>query len=162
MNYQRKRLGMDLAIRKEVEQRVAAKNLSVSEIERQAGLKQGVLRNILQGKSKNPTVQVLVSLTKVLDCSIEELIGLPNTSDTQNTDKTPTDKLITSKKYDKINYQLLENVFKLVSRESEKLAIKPSLSEFLNYISDIYSFSDKTGSNIPNKNFCEWFFERFK
>ena len=146
---------MNLAIMDEVEKRVLDTRLTVSEIERRAGLKQGTLRNIINGKSKNPTIQVLVSLTKVLGCSIEELVGIPSTAQPISETRKKIEKTLGP-----INYDLLDNVYKLVIDKSKQLDREVTLEDINKFIVDIYSFSQKAKTNYPDKTFADWYFER--
>src|SRR5438445_5512302 len=59
--------------------------LSIREIERRAGLNRSALSNILQGKSKNPTLHTLYGLAEVLGCSLSDFIDAPEPSETKET-----------------------------------------------------------------------------
>lgn len=57
-------------------------NLSVYEAEKRAGLKVNVVRNIISGKSKNPSLETAYKLSKTLGCSIYDLISEDHESPT--------------------------------------------------------------------------------
>ena len=54
--------------------RMRAKNLSVASLEREAGLTNHSVLNILRGKSKRPSAEVLLAVADVLGCTINDLM----------------------------------------------------------------------------------------
>ncbi len=69
---------MHTKLKDNIKQQLSTRNMSASELERRAGLKQSTLQNILYGRSKNPSIETIRSIAKELNCSIEELIGVGN------------------------------------------------------------------------------------
>ena len=47
-------------------------------LEKQAGLKRSAVQNILYGKSKKPSAEILGAITKILGCSINDLLDQQN------------------------------------------------------------------------------------
>lgn len=58
-----------------IKEKMENQHLSVYALEKEAGLKPQAVRNILWGKSKNPGGAVLKAIAKVLNCSVDELLG---------------------------------------------------------------------------------------
>ncbi len=51
-----------------IQMKLNEKKISITEFERSAGLKRSAVANILTGKSKNPTIEVVISIAKRLGC----------------------------------------------------------------------------------------------
>src|SRR3989442_5684733 len=67
---------MTTALARQIEARLKAKNMSVLELERMAGLKGHGVRNIVRGKSKKPSAQSLDAIGDMLGCTVKELLTL--------------------------------------------------------------------------------------
>lgn len=66
---------MSAVLKREIETRLNARGITINALEREAGLKRSAARNIVQGFSKKPSAEVLASIAKVLNCSIDDLMG---------------------------------------------------------------------------------------
>lgn len=64
---------MNTSVAKQISVRMKAKNLSILMLEREAGLKNHAVRNILRGKSKRPSADILQAIADVLGCTVKEL-----------------------------------------------------------------------------------------
>ena len=62
-------------IQHNLRRKMAEKGLTVSAVERQAGIRTSSLQNIAQGRSKNPSVTLLQQAAGVLECTVSELLG---------------------------------------------------------------------------------------
>jgi len=51
------------------------KNIDRPSLQKMAGLKEGVLRNILCQRSLNPTIKVISAIANALGCTVDELIN---------------------------------------------------------------------------------------
>lgn len=67
---------MTTALARQIEARLRAKNMTVLELERLAGLKGHGVRNIIRGKSKKPSAQSLDAIGDMLGCTVKELLTL--------------------------------------------------------------------------------------
>lgn len=56
-----------------IESLISQKNYRVSKVEELAGLKHGNLSNILSGRSKKPSAEILLSIANVFGVTVEEL-----------------------------------------------------------------------------------------
>jgi transcriptional regulator with XRE-family HTH domain len=61
-------------------EKMKAKNLSISVLERKAGLTIHSIRNILKGTIKNPRAEVLPAIAGALECSLLDLINFSSSS----------------------------------------------------------------------------------
>jgi len=66
-------------IKKQILDRIYLKNLSISNLERKAGLKKGTARNIVSNISQNPTIDTLAAIASVLNCKVDDLISSTTT-----------------------------------------------------------------------------------
>jgi transcriptional regulator with XRE-family HTH domain len=66
---------MAACLKKNILRLIDEQGLTVTDLERQAGLKKSVVRNIIQDKSKNPTYSTLQAIAKELGCNVESLVG---------------------------------------------------------------------------------------
>lgn len=142
------------ALRNNIKNRVQKNNTSVSELERRAGLKPSTLQNIVLGRSKNPSLETIVSLAKELNCTIDELIS-PNLDRPFKLEKTDFSiKIIWN-----------ENLFKLVFNYVADFLTQHSftsiaIDEVLECVKEVYSYSLKTSSETMDSKFAEWITER--
>ena len=63
-----------MSISQQIATRMKAKNLSIATLEREAGLKTHAVRNILRGKSKRPSAELLQAVADVLGCSVRDIL----------------------------------------------------------------------------------------
>ena len=52
------------------------KKLTARDLKRDAGLKISAVRKLLNGYSKNPGIEFIAAIAKLLDCSTDELLGV--------------------------------------------------------------------------------------
>jgi len=58
-----------------IKDKIQEKGLSINGLEKMAGLKQSSVQNIIRGRSKKPSIDIVQSIAKVLNCTVEELIS---------------------------------------------------------------------------------------
>lgn len=63
---------------------VAQKKITVPRLEKAAGLKPGSVYNILNGRSQSPSLELILAITQVLDCRVEDLLHAPERACTLN------------------------------------------------------------------------------
>ena len=62
-------------IANQIRKRLKERNISAHAFEKKAGISKSTLQNILQGRSKNPSINVLKSVASALECTLSELLG---------------------------------------------------------------------------------------
>lgn len=62
-------------LKQSIKRKLVENNMSVSALERVAGLKQSAVQNILNGRSKRPSMLIIQAVSDALGCSISELLG---------------------------------------------------------------------------------------
>lgn len=58
----------------QISMRMRAKNLSISMLEKNAGLKNHSVRNVLRGRSLRPNAETLNTIARALGCKVEDLL----------------------------------------------------------------------------------------
>lgn len=142
-------------LKQKIQQKMTETDLSVAELEREAGLKGSTLRNILTGNSLNPTAGTLKALAKFFECSIDELVGETGHSPrlTTNTDEKYVE-------YQKISQpELFIEVVKTVLEAFTKQNKELVTAKVLEIVRECYLFFLKKEVKKPNKDFVEWIVE---
>lgn len=68
---------MGTHIAKQIELRMKAQNISISILEKKAGVRPHAVRNILTGKSKSPSAVNLQAIADALGCTVKDLLETP-------------------------------------------------------------------------------------
>ncbi len=121
---------------------VKQKGLSISWLEREAGLHKNFISNFLHNKSKNPGIDSIIKISNVLNVSIDELIGKKNDYQNYNTAITRKD----------IFFEAVEYLLKTFASKNSG---PKKLEDFFNAVCEIYMYSIKKGS--LDKEFANWF-----
>lgn len=128
------------------------KGLSVAALERKAGLKLNVLRNILKGQSKKPTAETLQGIAGAIGCSVEDLLaGRTETTSEFN-------KLIHSPTVE--HPLLLQDTLKAILDYAASNKLTFTVQQTLYILEETYAyFVQKTPPQI-DKDFIEWFIRK--
>lgn len=133
------------------------KSWSVHALEKQAGLKPSAIRNILYGRSKNPSLSVIQSIAAALNCSVTDLIDEElvkkeshNGKPMPKIDDFPWDQQL----YQKCMQQLLSNL----SENSVQL----KRDKVISIIDDVYFYSCVNKLDAPDQYFLNWLIEKCK
>lgn len=144
---------MTTPLAKQIVTRAKAKNISVTDLGKQAGLKNHTIRNILAGQSRMPNVTVLQALSEILDCTIEDL--LVNQELFQEEDPSQLNEEIRNRPYD--DPKLLAKVVDFVNNTIAEKNKKPSIHQVLASIEEIYLHSIQKNSGKVDETFANWF-----
>ncbi len=134
-------------LQEQIEVRMQDKNLNARELERRAGLKISAVRNILSGASKNPGIEVIAAIAKLLDCSTDELLGIPQ----EKSKSEPKQKLISV-----WDYNLYETCLKEVHNYLQSKGLKPQAEQILFFIREAYIYSLEGNDKKPDLRFIKW------
>lgn len=147
---------MNTMLKDNIKRMLSDSNMSVSELERRAGLKQSSVQNILHGRSKNPSVETIRSIAHELNCSIEELIG--EISDNLRSETTPQTADIEDDNsiWDPNLYiRAVETVQAILDKRNVKLTKKQVLAA----VEEVYKYSAGVSETIDYR-FAEWIIEK--
>jgi transcriptional regulator with XRE-family HTH domain len=135
-------------LQEQIENRMHEKNLNARELERRAGLKISAVRNILSGQSKNPGIEVIAAIAKLLNCSTDELLGLE-----QDKSKAESTKQKIISVWD---YSLYENCLKEVHNYLQSKNFKPQAEQILFFIREAYVYSLEGKDKKADLRFIKW------
>ena len=118
------------------------KDLNPSSFCKNTNLSPAAIHNILNAEVPNPTIETVLEISKVMNCSLDDLFD-------QN--YTPRDPL----KLD--NTELLKSVCITICNDN---AIHgKSFSEFFKAIKDVYAYCSTNNLKTSDKNFVSWYLQ---
>jgi transcriptional regulator with XRE-family HTH domain len=119
------------------------KNLTISEFEKNSGLGKSAVSNIIHGRSKNPSIEIITTIAKNLSCTIEYLISEPTIGDL-----TPSST--------DINYRLCAEASSRLAEHLMSNNINLSYLDFFKCAQEIYKFSRESGQEFIDERFVKW------
>lgn len=117
-----------------------------SELEKAAGLKHGNVTNILTGKSKRPSAELLLSIANVFGITVEDLLKTPNMSSSSSLTK---DELM-----------LFKNITDMVIEEIISQDIKLLSKDLASTLSEVYNYFSEQNTTEPDRHFIKWFLKQ--
>lgn len=152
---------MKTALHDKLKEKLMEAGISVHALEKQAGLKRSAVQNILHGKSKKPSAEILYAITKVLGCSIQDLIGHKDTSNHSafsqpnylSTEDTTENNI-------PLNTDLYINAGKTAAKIFKSQNFNPNQTLALKYIQEIYQYSLNSKQEDIDQRFALWLFEK--
>lgn len=165
---------MNTKLQANIKKRLSVRSLSVSELERRAGLKQSTVQNILHGRSKNPSIETIKCIAQELNCSIEELIGEIAFSDSSNANhsnsnaslKTASpfanglpERHINVEEECSWNADLFIKAITTVQAILDKKNIILPKKQILASVDEVYKYSIGVSEEI-DRRFAEWIIEK--
>lgn len=122
-------------------------NITIAELERRAGLKSCAVRNILDGRSKNPNIETLRAIAQEFNQNIDELINPNHDLGDNHQDTIPQygfDSLLFMKAYNEILNQI------------KQLSLQVSIDEMLEYIKQVYEYSIECNLKTIDERFVKY------
>ncbi len=144
---------MSTQIAKLISTRMRAKNLSVSTLEKEAGLKPHAVQNILRGKSKRPSADILQAVADVLGCTVKDLMHRQETYEEASQSK----KELLSHKYK--HPELFLEIVKFANNALEEKDNELTIEQFINCIEEIYLQSLQKDPSKIDEEFAEWWID---
>ncbi|OJW51124.1 MAG: hypothetical protein BGO67_12405 [Alphaproteobacteria bacterium 41-28] len=132
-----------------------AKDLSLSALEKKAGLKTNIVQNILRGKSKKPSAEILQAVSEVLECTVKDLLNKEEIF--QENETLESDKEILNNKYE--HPKLLQDTVKWINDFTTQQDAELTVSQVLTSIQEIYLHSLQTNPIKVDQEFGEWFID---
>ncbi len=144
---------MTSVLREKITERMEAKNLSIAELERRAGLSIHSVRNILKGRIKKPSAQSLQAIAEALECSLMDLVNASSSNE-----DLPFSQ---SKKINPpIDYpDLILDCSKIVLNLVRECDPKVTVDEYLDMVKKVYFYSSKEEPRKSDLRFAEWIVE---
>ena len=149
---------MATALKEKIIERMEAKNFSIAELERRAGLSIHSVRNILKGRIKKPSAQSLQAIAEALECSIIDLMsassaveaGFPQDIDRKIRRRPPLD-------YPELMLACTEKIMEKIT--DKKLGPKVSIDEYFEVVKKVYLYSSREEPRQVDVRFAEWLIE---
>lgn len=141
---------MHANLAKKIRELIDEKNLSVQGLEKKAGLSINSIRSILTGHSKKPSAEHLLAISKVLGCSIGELLD----EELSNRTQRPIFKELTF-----THTELLEEIFLYIVRFYKKNTKPLTNKELYDATEKIYLYLVKNNEGDFDKDFSDWYLD---
>lgn len=130
--------------------------LSIAALERKAGLKTNVARNILRGQSRRPTGETLQAIACVLGCPLQELVqshgGAIRTEDSGLPGKVAASTVE--------NLDVLNEAFGSILKVIRENDFQVTIQQISFILEEVYAYTiQKVPPNI-DEDFVEWFVKR--
>lgn len=147
-------------LQSQLRSQISRSNLSVRDVERLAGLKRCALSNILEGKSKKPSLETLRATAKVLGCSVPDLIDGPEIeNDTQfQVGLEDVQKPLILP----VRASVLSDIIVILDACFKNINYEPNLEQFWQCVVRIYSYTLGSGDPKIDPKFAEWLVNKFK
>lgn len=147
-----------MSVSQQIATRMKAKNLSIATLERSAGLKTHSVRNILRGKSKRPSAEVLQAVADTLGCEVRDLLtshGLFHKGEDEASQKVLLDAPY---KYKEVFYETVRTLNQRIDEKHLTLSIK----QFLTCIETVYLHAMQSKGLEVDHTFADWFVDLVK
>lgn len=148
---------------RKLKEKLQETGMSVHALEKQAGLKRSAVQNILHGRSKKPSAEILYAITKVLGCSIPDLIGQKEPafdSPSQTALSLPVPDFNPSKSEELFNGELYLCAVKYAVKILKIRDITLNQTKAMYFINEIYQYSNQNKKNTIDEAFASWLFEK--
>ena len=147
---------MAIALKEKIIERMEAKNFSIAELERRAGLSIHSVRNILKGRIKKPSAQSLQAIAEALECSIIDLMNSSSAAEAG----FPQDMDRRIKKRPLLEHPdlMLECLEKILQEIGEK-KVTISIDEYFDVVKKVYLYSSREEPREVDTRFATWLIE---
>lgn len=146
-------------LRVNLQQKMHENRISAHALEKQAGLKASAVHNILYGRSKNPSINLIRIIAETLNCPISDLLDDKTLESQQNQIKLDSQS-VSSEKETHWKSKLYVECLEVVSRILKSKKTEISKDKILDCVNEIYLYSLTTKKNTVDKKFAEWLIGR--
>lgn len=147
-----------------LKQKMDESGLSVHALEKKAGLKRSAIQNILHGRSKKPSAEILFAISKVFGCSMRELLdkNSPSVRYHGSTPRLPATPSVTPSPHNElpIDIELYVKAAKTAEKVFKQYSTRYNETAALTYILEIYQYSSKNHHENIDSCFAEWLFKK--
>ena len=133
-----------------------AKNLSIAELERLAGLSIHSVRNIVKGRIKRPSAQSLQAIAEALECSIVDLVDSSPLSMDEHSYAAQRRKRNSPPL---IHHTLMLECCSVVIDVANEYKNELSIDDYLDMVKKIYTYSSKEDPIKLDMRFAQWLVE---
>lgn len=154
---------MSLALKDKLKNILYEKRLLPTQVEKMAGLKAHAVRNILSGRSQNPSVLTLKAISDVLGCSVEDILeGKPEIPTSFHSEKgnPPVEKeRKPTPSFPIENPSLFLSSTSMLMQAVQEKGYTLTTDQAFKLIREVYVFASKKNLSAPDKDFTEWLIE---
>jgi len=147
---------MTSSLKEKITERMEAKNFSIAELERRAGLSIHSVRNILKGRIKKPSAQSLQAISEALECSITDLIDASSSSGEHPFfERERKIKKSPSLDFPDLMLECCHKVIEIINEKNYKIPV----DEYLEIVKKVYHYSSREEPRKFDTRFAEWLIE---
>ncbi len=146
---------MSTQIARQISTRMRAKNLSLTTLEKEAGVRPHAVQNILRGKSKKPSAELLQAVADVLGCNVKDLLRPKESYDEEELSSSRKEFL--SHAYD--NPDLFVETVQFVNAALREKENSLTIEQFMRCVEEIYIQSLQKDPNQVDEDFAEWWID---
>lgn len=150
-----KHVHMSTHIAKQIFTRLRAKNLTFYELEKKAGLRPHAVQNILRGKSKKPSAELLQAISQELGCTIEDLLQDQELDYGEEISSSKKELLSQPYECPELFLETVEFVNKTLAEKEHSLTIE----QFVSCLEEIYLHSLQKSPQKVDEQFAEWWID---
>jgi transcriptional regulator with XRE-family HTH domain len=133
-----------------IKRKLLEQNLTVSALEKKAGIRPSSLQNIIQGRSKNPNLDTLKTVAKALECSVSDLLEEDRIS-------ADIELFLGKNAWNQDRYfDIISSVIS-VCRKSKRILPK---KVFLLAVEEIYDYALRYSKNNVDQDLIDWVLQR--
>ncbi len=144
---------MDTLIARQIAIRMKAKNLSIPHLEKEANLATHAVRNILRGKSRRPSGELLQAIADALGCTVRDLLTDEQRIFEENDPAESQEELLDSPCKQKLMAETFKTVQCKITEKKRELTARQVLSS----IQEIYLHSLEKDPEKVDDAFADWF-----
>ncbi|MBA3814344.1 MAG: helix-turn-helix transcriptional regulator [Alphaproteobacteria bacterium] len=124
-------------------------------LEKEAGVRPHAVQNILRGKSKKPSAELLQAVADVLGCNVKDLLRPKESYDEEELSSSRKEFL--SHAYD--NPDLFVETVQFVNAALREKENSLTIEQFMRCVEEIYIQSLQKDPNQVDEDFAEWWID---
>jgi DNA-binding Xre family transcriptional regulator len=141
-----------------IKQMIDNKKLSVARLEKIAGLQKGTVRDIIVGKSKNPTINTLTKICKALECTFNDLLSNEWMISQESTLLSGMNSYANME----WDYELFTKSMETIEKYLNKYQLSFKLNKAITLIIDLYLYSLTKNNKQIDEKAAEWLVEKLQ
>lgn len=147
---------MTSIIAQKIKNRMAEKRFTVASLEREAGLKVHAVRNIILGKSKNPSADTLKAVADVLECTVDDLLSHEDSTTLSSPKDNEAERSLVKISEPELYFEVTQEALALFSSNS----ITPTFKDLSFIILEAYLYSIENNEGKTDRSFMKWLYSR--
>lgn len=132
------------SLKKKLIQYMDENKINSSSFSRKAGISSGIIHNIIKSDNPNPTIDSVLKIAKIMNCSLDDLLERSNFDIDQSTNK--------------IEPSLLRSVCNCLC-DMKELKDK-TFEDFCRITYQVYKYCLENGLKQADQNFAKWYISK--